>query len=334
MGNCAVCLVTDANYMFPTVVAAAQARAAIRTPGTEVFIFAMGLSPEKAKRYQDVCDEHGVRLQLVSREVYGDSDDNAFVDAFFAQSKFTFGALGRFFLDQVTPAGFDQLLYLDGDIQIHGPLDDLVQTPVPDGRFLAAADPKIFWINMDTPAAQRERGYMQGLGKNSPEAFETYFNSGILRIARKGWREIGEKAFEYLRGNPDRCVCHDQSALNATSAEARLRLSIKWNFAPYLRYYGLEPVIAPSIIHFMSHPKPWNGAFPPWSAAEHRVYLDFLARRPELRPDFARFGPKLTARYHLQQRVKRLDEMMHPGRRRTVVANVMRYEEAAARQTA
>jgi lipopolysaccharide biosynthesis glycosyltransferase len=325
MGRYAVCLVTDDKYMLPTVVAALQARAAAPGEDIDVFVFALGLSPEAARRYEDICAAGGVKLVLVTRGIFGGEAENSFIDTFFADSPFTFGALGRFFLDQLLPPEYDQILYIDGDIQLGGSLAELVRAEVPEGRFLAAPDPKVFWIDDGSPAAAREQSYMAGLGM-APEEFGGYFNSGVLRISRSGWRAIGLAAWTYLQENADRCVCHDQSALNAVARAHRLPLSLRWNFPAYYDFYGLRPHLRPVLTHFMSRPKPWNGAFPPWGAAQHKVYLDFVAAHPDLAGDLHRFGFRKTLRYHLQQRVKWVDEQVHGQRRRTVSRRTLAYE--------
>jgi lipopolysaccharide biosynthesis glycosyltransferase len=207
-------------------------------------------------------------------------------------------------------------------------LGELVRAEVPEGRLLAAADPKVFWINDDSPVAAKERAYMAGLGL-SPADFTCYFNSGILRVGRASWREIGRTAWEFLRDSPDLCICHDQSALNFASRGRRLPMSMKWNFPAYWNFYGLAPQVGPRITHFMSRPKPWNGAFPPWGRAQQKPYLDFVAAHPDLASELDEFGLKLTVRYNLQQRAKWMDELAHVSRRRSVSSQVLDYEKTA-----
>lgn len=326
MTRYAICLVSDANYLFPTTVAARQARAAAKGDDVDVFVFAMGLAEEAVDRYRSVFDRLDLRLVTVGREIYGGAADNAFVDAFFENSKFTFGALGRFFLDQMLPSGYDQLIYLDGDTQIAGSLDPLLRADVPAGHFFAAPDPKAFWINDGSPAAAREQAYMRGLGLQNGHDFSSYFNSGVLRMERSGWNEIGRKAYDYLRSNSHLCICHDQSALNATARERRLPMSLKWNFSTYYRYFHLHRRLTPSIVHFMSHPKPWNGAFSPWGHAEHGVYLAFAQAHPEIAGDMAKFGPLGTVRYHLQQSLKGIEAGLQGQRHATILQNALAYE--------
>jgi lipopolysaccharide biosynthesis glycosyltransferase len=104
-------------------------------------------------------------------------------------------------------------------------------------------------------------------------------------------------------------------------------MSLKWNFPPFYRYYGLDKLIDPCILHFMSHPKPWNGAFLPWSRSEHQPYLDFVDSNPAIAADLRLFSTGRRVKYLLQQRVKWLDELVHAGRRRSVVDAAVRYEQ-------
>jgi lipopolysaccharide biosynthesis glycosyltransferase len=314
--------------MVPTVVAAIQARQHISAVGAGVIILAMGLRPEQGERYARICSENNVDLVEVTRDVLGDAQGNAFIDGFFSGSKFTFGALGRLFLDQMVDPKYDQILYLDGDIHVRGSLDPLILADVPPGSFLAAPDPKSFLAQDDTRETERLRAYMSGIGL-TPDQFGRYFNSGVLRINRSGWRDIGLAAMTFLRNNSELCIQHDQSALNAVALSAHAPMSIKWNFPPFYRYFGLQHDITPAVVHFMSHPKPWNGVFPPWTAADHQIYLDFIAKHGELRSELAVFKGRNRAKYILLQNYKWIDELFHQSRRRTFRRRVKAYQQTA-----
>ena len=313
--------------MLPVVVAAIQARKATTVPNAVVIITAIGLSSAQAGEYGKICDDNNVQLELVTREIFGDQNLNAFVDAFFSGSKFTFGALGRLFLDQLIDPVFDQLLYIDGDVHITGSLDPLITANVAQKSFLAAPDPKSFFVQGQGVTASRTRAYMRELGLSTSQ-YRNYFNSGVLRISRDGWKDIGLAAWDFLKSNPDRCVCHDQSALNAVGHNARAPLSLKWNFPPFYRYYGLLQSIDPRIVHYMSQPKPWNGTFQPWDEAAHQPYLDFIDRYPNIRADLRIFSDRERLKYTVWQNAKRLEESLHPRRRALVRSEVAVYEEA------
>ena len=91
-------------------------------------------------------------------------------------------------------------------------------------------------------------------------------------------------------------------------------LSLAWNFPIFLRNAGLDRAIAPAILHFMSRPKPWHGAFPPWSDTEVAPYRAVLARFPNLAPLLPALPPARRAKYAVQQRVKRVLEAASWGR--------------------
>ena len=169
---------------------------------------------------------------------------------------------------------------------------------------------------------------MSGLGL-SAATFGGYFNTGVLRISRSGWRDIGDAAWRFLQANEERCLYHDQSALNAVAADRRLPFSLKWNFPIYYRHYGLDKALSPPITHFMSRPKPWNGVFSPWTKAEHQVYRHFVSRNPELAGDLDLYRGRLALKYYAQQHFKALDELVHFGRRARVRARVLAYESTA-----
>lgn len=327
MSRYAICLVADEGYVVPSLVAGSQARVACPSADTDVFLFAMDVAERNKDVYRAIAAERNIQFVTVNRTVFGGRDDNSFLDEFFSNSIFTFGALGRLFLDAMLPEGYDQILYMDGDIQLNGSIEELVHCSVPDGTFLAVPDPKVFSITNDSDLAQRQRAYMHGLGLRDDELTD-YFNSGVLRIARKGWKDIGLAAWTYLRANSEKCICHDQSALNAVARGARKPLSIRWNYPAYWNLYGLARQINPRVTHFMSQPKPWNGAFPPWSRKEHKVYLDLVRQYPAIAGELNKFDLRDTVRYALQQKFKLLDAKVHPQVGRAIASKVATYENS------
>jgi len=166
---------------------------------------------------------------------------------------------------------------------------------------------------------------MDGIGINSTR-YRDYFNAGILRINRNGWGELCAAAWKFIQDNPGKCICYDQSALNAVSAGRRLPLSIRWNYPSYWDFYSIRPAINPRITHFMSRPKPWNGAFLPWGQAEHHIYIRFAEENPEVAYGLNRFETRERMRYHLQQRYKWLYAKAHPQIGRTLAEQSALWE--------
>jgi hypothetical protein len=110
---------------------------------------------------------------------------------------------------------------------------------------------------------------------------------------------------------------------------ARIPMSLAWNFPIFMRNAGVEAAIRPSVYHFMSNPKPWQGVFPPWRADANEPYREIVRRYPALAAHSPRMSAGRRLRYHVQQRYKKIGEVVTWGlshRRR----RILRYEAGIA----
>lgn len=293
MARCAICLATDAAYLVPTLVAAAQARRWSDPGLAEVFAIAVGLDDRVAALAAPAFADAGVCLLRAAPD--------------------TDAMMARLLLDRLVPPGFDEFLYLDADVQVVASLDKLLSRQVPAGHVRAALDPMAFRVRRGGRDGAAVAARMRAAGI-APEHCAQYFNSGVLHIARAGWDAIGRAALVLHRAAPAGQPFPDQDALNIAASGRVLPLSLAWNFPVFLRNAGLDRAIAPAILHFMAQPKPWHGAFPPWSAAEVAPYRAMLARFPLLAPLLPALSPARRAKYAVQQRVKRVLEANIWGR--------------------
>lgn len=237
--------------------------------------------------------------------------------------------IARLFLTRFVPAHYTDYLYLDGDIHILDSLDPLLEFEVPDGCFLAANDPMTFLLADNSFLSRKLRGHLRQLGLNASESLQ-YFNSGVLRIRAKGWEQIGLEAWQQFNRPKHRSRFPDQDALNLAGKGRRLPLSLTWNYPVFMRHSRVETDIKPRIKHFMSSPKPWNGAFSPWTRAECAPYDQAIEQYPALlpfRPQALSFRSR--ALYQLQQNGKRAIEMVSWGmsKRRD---RILQYEAACS----
>jgi hypothetical protein len=310
--RCAICFATDAGYLVPTLVAAAQARRWSAAGLAEVMVFAVGLDAPERAAAAPAFAEAGVRLvQVEAAEAGGNA------------------MMARLMLDRLVPAGFAELLYLDADVQVVGPLDPLLAAPVPAGRVRAALDPMALRVRAGGRDGAAMTARMRGAGV-AEDRCAHYFNSGVLHIARDGWAAIGAAALALHRAAPAGQPFPDQDALNIAVGARAMPMSLAWNFPAFLRNAGLDREIRPAIVHFMARPKPWQGCFPPWTAREVAPYRAVLARYPALVPLLAAMPPGRRWRYAVQQRGKQVLEALTWGRgplRRVV----LEAEEAVSR---
>ncbi len=296
--RCAICFATDANYLVPTLVAAAQARRWSGPGLAEVLVLAVGLDAQAMAAAGPAFAEAGVQLMRVDAAEAGGN-----------------AMMARLMLDRLVPAGFAELLYLDADVQVVASLDPLLAAPVPAGMVRAALDPMALRVRAGgrDGAAMAARMRRAGI---ADDRCAHYFNSGVLHIARDGWASIGAAALALHRAAPVGQPFPDQDVLNIAVAARAVPMSLAWNFPAFLRNAGLDRAIRPAIVHFMARPKPWQGAFPPWTAREVQPYREVLARHPALAPLLPAMPPGTQLRYAVQQRGKQVLEALTWGRGR------------------
>ncbi len=128
-------------------------------------------------------------------------------------------------------------------------------------------------------------GSLQGVAQLGMCAEDGYFNSGVLLIDLKQWRESHalNTVLQYVEAYADRLIDLDQDALNACFHNRTKRLGYRWN-ATWSFYR--EPVSIPlpaseiarvrqeaRIIHFNGNSKPWNYLCDHPRKAEYDKYL-------------------------------------------------------------
>jgi lipopolysaccharide biosynthesis glycosyltransferase len=308
---CAIVFTTDETYLFPTLVSAIQARRHASRDKADVLICHFGISAATEAAFATVCAAEGLHLIAVDpRTIDGAGSVTA-----------------RLHLNRFIPARYTQYLYLDGDVQIAHSLDPLIDTHVPPGRFLAANDPMTFMFGDRDAQTRALADHLRALGL-SPDRPDGYFNTGVMRISRAGWDEIGARAWRVARDPSLPFLWPDQDSLNMVALDRRMLMSLSWNFPIFMRNARVQAAIAPCITHFMSAPKPWQGAFAPWGRAAARHYLDARQKYPALAPYHPALPLRKRARYQLQQVYKMAVETCGWGlsERRT---RILRYEERA-----
>ena len=157
---------------------------------------------------------------------------------------------GRLFAPQILVA--DRLLYLDVDVVIDGPLDELFSLDMRGAALAATYDVAI------EEALDRR---VEKIPANGRPAGARYFNSGMLLIDRKRWLER-DVAAEALAFFPKRLGLGylDQDFLNFLFPDW-LPLSPRWNcLIPFLEA-GLQGAINPRVVHVTGFVKPWHREF-------------------------------------------------------------------------
>jgi lipopolysaccharide biosynthesis glycosyltransferase len=309
--SCCIVFTTDQGYLFPSLVSAMQARRHAGLAKADVLICHFGIDQQAQRVFAEVCAHEGIAMLAVDPTTI----DNATP------------MMSRLFLDRFLPAQYEQILYLDGDVQINGSLDPLIEAVVPPGHFLAANDPTTFLLaDRDRQSRDLSR-HLAALGLSKQQA-QHYFNTGVLRINRAGWDEIGQRAFKLTQRAAGPSRFPDQDALNVVAGDRRLPLSLAWNFPIFMRNVRVLSTINPIIMHFMSNPKPWHGIYPPWNAQACVPYEATIRSHPSLGPYRQTLSRQRQIHYRLLQTCKKIHETLSWGytQRR---GRILHYERSA-----
>ncbi len=287
-----VCFTTDFGYLFPTLLSAVQARQFVGLGVAEVVIILFDGGAHSGL-FLDICERERIVPILAGSASLGGHP------AMYA----------RLFLNSLLPSDYTRILYVDGDVQIMRPLDELLQMNLKEKSFSAAADPMAVLVHQGGKRAAGILTYFASLGVESTLT-TPYFNSGIILIEREAWEQISSDALEFITGHPNLCQFQDQSALNFVGHKHFVPMSFKWNFPIFFRNCGVETAIYPCIYHFMSKPKPWHGSFAPWTSEFVAPYTALCAKYPKLAALNPPLRRKVRLKYFLQQNVKRVHETL------------------------
>lgn len=194
-------------------------------------------------------------------------------------------AYARLFAAEMLSKDIDRVLYLDCDMIINSELTELWNYELGDNCIGAVQD-------------QVSVNVKRSVGL-SPD--DKYFNSGLLLIDLKRWRDlgIGDRAMSFIRAHQGRVTHHDQGVLNGILKNSWTKLPLRFNvmtihylmsqnkvihyFNDHSDFYSLEDVqnakCWPCVVHytpsFTSRPWEMNCRHPLSS-----LYRIFLSQTP------------------------------------------------------
>jgi lipopolysaccharide biosynthesis glycosyltransferase len=179
----------------------------------------------------------------------------------------------RLLMDEILPTDIERLVYLDGDMLVEGDLSELYREDFGGATLMAVCDYGSSVLRDELPipgveAAQR---------RNVP-----YFNSGMLLINMKPWREerVGRAVLDYVSKFRSIVKFPDQDGLNAVLFGKWKQLDLAWNAQvdnlvnagqlgstavdEEVRRRREELLYHPKIQHYAGRKKPWGpGRFKP-----------------------------------------------------------------------
>jgi lipopolysaccharide biosynthesis glycosyltransferase len=267
-----VVFVTDRGFLVPSLVAAMQLVDFGHLRQADIVIYTIDLDDRVVSSLRAKY-ENRIRFEALAAQTFMPSET---VD-FFA-NHVPKAALARLALHDVIDKRYEDVIYLDGDIQVVRPITRLLDYSVPEGRILAGRGSA--WLDKYSPHAKATPdGYLESLGGVAPE---DYFNSGVLAFRRSTWEVEAPRALAFFMERSGICIRHDQSALNAVFLGRVMHFSPAYNFhGAYSRLF-LQNAYAPAMIHFTGPDKPWKSQAVPWGGQFIGKYRDFMEQHPEL----------------------------------------------------
>jgi lipopolysaccharide biosynthesis glycosyltransferase len=161
----------------------------------------------------------------------------------------------KVFIPELLPREIEKVIYLDCDVIVEEDLSDLWNIDI-SGYHLGAV--------LDTTLTDR-------LSVLVGEAGMPYFNSGVMLLNLRKWREDDtvRVILKFINENHEKLLYHDQDALNAILYKKWLHIDAKWNVQTPMFFrqvknestndislrYALEK---PHIIHYSGRGKPWR----------------------------------------------------------------------------
>ena len=146
----------------------------------------------------------------------------------------------RLIMAEILPKHIDKVLYLDSDVVVISPLEELYNIDL-ENYFIAAS------------------GFSGTLVKSKG------FNSGVMVVNLEKWRneQISTKVIDFATQNRNKLPYHDQSALNRVIKQNYLIIDRKWNFQVDLSPRKIQKpddniaLKNARIIHYIGSSKPW-----------------------------------------------------------------------------
>ncbi len=184
----------------------------------------------------------------------------------------------RLLLDRQLPPEIGRLLYLDCDVYVRAPIENLLGIDLGGKALAAAPEPGRHHLTSGDDMRARSGPF---------DSADPYFNSGVLVIDRKAWGEADLPGFlaRLQESGEIDALYHDQDILNLKFRGAWLALDPRWNLTkPHPALRSLDPYI----VHYTTGMKPWNAiayvAF--GSSYRHVMTRDVLRRYAAYRRKF------------------------------------------------
>lgn len=154
----------------------------------------------------------------------------------------------RLLFDRFLPQDIARLTYLDCDMMVRAPIEEVAECAL-EGQAIAAVDEPHKWLITHYRDMEGNRDLF--------DPADSYFNAGLLVIDMAAWRaaHVMERLEAAMADGTMSRIYYDQDLLNLIFKDNWRRLDQMWNVVdPRLPIQALNP----KLVHYTGNRKPWN----------------------------------------------------------------------------
>jgi len=209
-------------------------------------LFHRGLSAPHRKQLDEIRHEFG--STLIDYDLSANAAFNSFLAGMSYHKALTNLVYARLMLHELLPPEISRVLYLDCDMLVRSPIEQLAELDLQGKPIAAVLDP------------HRHRAMLGRDFKRNTDLFEfnqSYFNAGLLVIDRAAFAaaNLPGRTRAYHEAGVLERVQYDQAVLNLVFKDNWLPLDFRWNLInPQPAHENFEP----HVVHYTGPHKPWQ----------------------------------------------------------------------------
>ena len=225
----------------------------------DVYILSTGILPESKVKLDFIAKQFKRKISFIELD-----DIKGKIDYDINTGRFDISAMSRLFIGELLPQDIDRVLYLDCDTVVSKELTGLWNTNLKENIIAAALEPTIY----------KEVLKYLGMDERNP-----YYNSGVLLIDLKAWRDknVGQGIIDYYKNINSVSLFCDQDAINGYLKGRIKTISPAYNLFTNYRYFSYDTLTKkagwfrriprkvyehaishPRIVHFAGDERPWK----------------------------------------------------------------------------
>jgi len=209
-------------------------------------LFHFKLWPEHVVELDAIAAEFGASVRHYPLDA--DPKVRALIDSLPGTNDFPPVVYARLLLNELLPPDVTRILYLDSDLYVRAPVENLIDMDLLGHTLAAAPEPGRHHLVRGDDMRTRMSPF---------DPADPYFNSGVLVIDRAAWGKADLPGYlrQLQQSGEINALYHDQDVLNLKLRGDWLRLDPMWNLTkPHPALRALDPFI----VHYTTGMKPWN----------------------------------------------------------------------------